>query len=116
MYKIPLTNSPNQSFKCTIPVNGTNIPFKFSLWYNYKAGYWNISATNTTTGELYFNNIPLLTSKGKFADILNQFGYMHIGVCIMVSMEEDNGSAANEENIGKSYLMVWGDNDVVINE
>lgn len=115
MYKIPLTNSPNQTFKCTIPVNGNNIPFKFDLWYNYSAKYWLISATNTLTSELYFSNLPLLTSKGKFADILNQLEYKGIGVCIMVPMEDGLPSAADDKTIGKQFLMVWGDNNVSSN-
>lgn len=115
MYKVPLTNSPNQSFKCTLPVNGGNIQFKFELWYNEQAKYWLISATNVQTGELYFSNLPLLTSKGKFADILNQLGYKGIGCCIMVPVDDQNGSQANDKDIGKSYIMVWGDNDVILN-
>lgn len=115
MYKVPLTNSPNQTFKCTIPVNGNNIPFKFDLWYNYSAEYWLISATNTLTGELYFSNLPLLSSYGKYCDILHQLNYKNIGCCIMVMMEDDIGDRANDQNIGKSFLMVWGDNDVSLN-
>lgn len=112
MYKIPLTNSPNQTFKCSIPVNGNNITFKFDLWYNYSAKYWLISATNVLTGEVYFSNLPLLTSKGQFADILHQLEYKGIGVCIMVPTEDGLPSAADDKTIGKQFLMVWGDNNV----
>lgn len=115
MYKVPLTNSPNQTFKCTIPVNGNNIPFSFTLWYNYSAKYWLLSATNTLTGELYFSNLPMLTSYGKYCNMLNQLSYKGIGCCIMVPTEEGVGGRANDKNIGKSFIMVWGDNDVNLN-
>ena len=114
MYKVPLTNAPNQEFKCTIPVNGNNIRFKFSLWYNYAAKYWILSATNLLTGEKYFENFPLLTSYGTYSDILHQIKYKGIGCCIMVPTDDDFIGQADENNIGKSYIMIWGDNDVTL--
>ena len=33
----------------------------------------------------------------------------------MVMMEDDIGDKANDKNIGKSFIMVWGDNDVSLN-
>ena len=114
MYKVPLTNSPNQSFKCIIPVNGNNIKFKFNLWYNYSAKYWLITAVNLLTGEEYFSNLPLLTSYGKYSDILYQLDYKGIGCCIMVPMEDEFTGQANDQNIGKTYIMIWGDNGVVL--
>ena len=114
MYKVPLTNSPNQSFKCIIPVNGNNIKFKFNLWYNYSAKYWLITAVNLLTGEEYFSNLPLLTSYGKYSDILHQLDYKGIGCCIIVPMEDEFTGQANDQNIGKTYIMIWGDNGVVL--
>lgn len=112
MYKIPLTNSPNQTFKVTIPVNGENMQFKFKLWYNYQAGYWLFTAINLKTNSEIFSNLPLLTSKGKFANIISQLDYMGIGICVMVPVADPRGSMANDLDIGKGYVMVWGDNDV----
>ena len=112
MYKVPLTNAPNQTFKCTIPVNGNNIKFRFTLWYNYAAEYWLITAYNLSTGEEYFSNLPLLSSYGSYADILHQLDYKGIGCCIMVPLEDEFTGQVDENNIGKSYVMVWGDNDV----
>lgn len=112
MYKVPLTNSPNQTFTSTIPVDGINITFRFKLWYNYQAKYWLLSLSNWRTGEEYFVNLPLLWSRNKFGDILWQLKYKNIGMCFILPVSEDELSAPGEENIGKDYWMIWEDSYV----
>ena len=111
MVKIPLTNSPNQKFTCTVPVNGENKNFKFELWYNYQAEYWLFSLYDISTESYIFSNLPLLSSNYKFYDILYQLNYMKIGVCIMLPLIVDKKSAADDKNLGTSYVMIWGDNN-----
>lgn len=111
MVKIPLTNSPNQKFICTVPVNGENKNFRFELWYNYQAEYWLFSLYDISTESYIFSNLPLLSSNYKFYDILYQLDYMKIGVCIMLPLIIDKKSAADDKNLGTSYVMIWGDNN-----
>ena len=111
MVKIPLTNSPNQKFTCTVPVHGENKNFKFELWYNYQAEYWLFSLYDISTESYIFSNLPLLSSNYKFYDILYQLDYMKIGVCIMLPLIVDKKSAADDKNLGTSYVMIWGDNN-----
>ena len=111
MVKIPLTNSPNQKFTCTVPVNGENKNFKFELWYNYQAEYWLFSLYDISTESYIFSNLPLLSSNYKFYDILYQLDYMKIGVCIILPLIVDKKSAADDKNLGTSYVMIWGDNN-----
>ena len=111
MVKIPLTNSPNQKFTCTVPVNGENKSFMFELWYNYQAEYWLFSLYDISTESYIFSNLPLLSSNYKFYDILYQLDYMKIGVCIMLPLIVDKKSAADDKNLGTSYVMIWGDNN-----
>ena len=111
MVKIPLTNSPNQKFTCTVPVNGENKNFRFELWYNYQAEYWLYSLYDISTESYIFSNLPLLSSNYKFYDILYQLDYMKIGVCIMLPLIVDKKSAADDKNLGTSYVMIWGDNN-----
>ena len=111
MVKIPLTNSPNQKFTCTVPGNGENKNFKFELWYNYQAEYWLFSLYDISTESYIFSNLPLLSSNYKFYDILYQLDYMKIGVCIMLPLIVDKKSAADDKNLGTSYVMIWGDNN-----
>ena len=114
MYIIPLTNSPNQSFVCTIPINGENKELRFSLWYNYQAEYWLLSLSDVKSGEELIANFPLLTSKNRFFNILAQVTYMNIGMCFMLPSVDKSGeylSQASDENIATDYYMIWGDND-----
>ena len=111
MVKIPLTNSPNQKFTSTIPVNGENKSFRFELWYNYQAQYWLFSLYDIATESYIFTNFPLLSSNNKFYDILCQLDYMKIGICVMLPLIDDKKSAADENNLGTSYVMIWGDNN-----
>ena len=111
MVKIPLTSSPNQKFTCTVPVNGENKNFRFELWYNYQAEYWLFSLYDISTESYIFSNLPLLSSNYKFYDILYQLDYMKIGVCIMLPLIVDKKSAADDKNLGTSYVMIWGDNN-----
>ena len=111
MVKIPLTNSPNQKFTCTVPVNGENKNFRFELWYNYQAEYWLFSLYDISTESYIFSIFFLLSSNYKFYDILYQLDYMKIGVCIMLPLIVDKKSAADDKNLGTSYVMIWGDNN-----
>ena len=110
MVKIPLTNSPNQTFYCVVPVNNKNINLRFNLWYNIQAGYWLLTLSDYKTGKEYFSNLPLLFSYGKHFNILSQLGYKNIGMCFMLPKEEDVKSAPDDKNLGKAYVMIWGDN------
>lgn len=110
MYKIPLTNSPNQRFQCNIPVNGENILFQFDLWFNYQAKYWLMTLTDVRNKKEIFSNLPLLCSNGEYYNMLSQLSYKGIGVCIILPIIEEEKSMPDEKDIGRSYVMIWGDN------
>lgn len=109
LFKIPMTNYPNQSFKCTLPVDQKNITFIFNLWYNQYGNYWNLTATNYNTGEVYFSNLPLLYSEGKYVDILGQLRYKGIGSCAVIPTAKTKKSAPDADNLGKAFFVIWGD-------
>lgn len=112
MYKIELTNSPNQTFQSIIPVNGGNIDFTFYLSYNDQAGYWSLTLTNTLTQELYFSNLPLLSSFSEYTNMIFQLDYKMIGSIYIAYIQNiQNASMPDDKNIGKDYIMVWGDNE-----
>ena len=82
MIRVPLTNSPNQRFQCTLPVNDENIQFVFELWYNEQAEYWMLSLSNKTTNEQIFVNLPLLATKNAvFGNLMCQLEYKNVGIC-----------------------------------
>ena len=112
MYRIPLTNSPNQAFTCIVPVNDKNVNLRFRLWYNYTAKYWLFSLDDVKTEKEIITNLPLLVSAGRFSNILAQLDYMRIGSMIVVPLEPDLLESPDDENLGSYYALVWGDNDV----
>ena len=112
MYRIPLTNSPNQTFTCIVPVNDKNVNLRFRLWYNYTAKYWLFSLDDVKTEKEIITNLPLLVSAGKFSNILAQLDYLKIDVMIVVPLAPDLLEYPSDENLGSYYALVWGDNDV----
>lgn len=112
MYKVPLTTNPNQTFTCSIPINGINKNLKFNLWYNNAAEYWMMSIVDVSTDTEVVANVPLITSKYLYANVLYQLDYKKIGMCFMVPTIKDVKSQADDKNLGTGYVMLWGDNDV----
>lgn len=113
MYKIPLTNSPNQTFSTTIPINGENKSFVFNLKYNYIAKYWLLTISDAATEQILIANIPLLSSTFDFASILKQFEYKLIGNAYVIPVYDFSLSAPDNTNIGTDFALMWGDNTYV---
>lgn len=111
MYKIPLSNYPNQNFECTVPVNGENKRFKFELWYNYQAEYWLLSLFDIDANLYLLSNLPLLVSYGDYSNMFFQLEYLKIGICFTIPLDVNDTNNPNYENLGTNYVMIWGDND-----
>lgn len=111
MYKIPLTNSPNQSFNITVPVNDENKDLTLELNYNEVADYWSITIRDTETDLVLVSQLPMLESYGDFSNILIQLGYLEIGSVFIVAIEETDTCRPNEEDLGTKYIVIWGDNE-----
>lgn len=111
MYKIPLTNYPNQTFSTAIPINGVNRYFVFNLWYNYQACYWLMTITDQQTEQVLASNIPLLSSTYNFSNLLRQMGYKNIGECYIAPLGNKRLSMPDNTNIGTDFVFCWGDNN-----
>lgn len=110
MYRIPLTNSPNQTFNVIVPINGENKEFVVTLNYSEIADYWTMTLSDPITQLDIVSGIPMLESYNDFANLLIQLGYKNIGSIYIVGMEETAASRPNDIDIGQKYLLVWGDN------
>lgn len=110
MYVIPLTTAPNQTFNCTVPIDGTNRPLTFRLRYNDIAGYWNLTVIDARTKETLIDALPLMVGEYPAANLLEQFDYMGLGSAVIVK-EGDLKKAENpnDGNLGSEYYLVWGD-------
>ena len=111
MFVIPLTSDPNQNFRCTLPVNGQNMPFDFTLRYNSEAEYWIMSAADATSGDMFVSDIPLISGIYPAANLLEQFEHLRIGAAVVVKTNPDNTDhAPNANNLGIDFQLVWSDN------
>jgi hypothetical protein len=110
MYVIPLTTEPNQTFDCTIPIDGENRQFSFRLRYNSIAEYWNLTVADARTKQTLIDAIPLMAGEYPAANLLGQFSYMKIGSAVIVREgEQPFGENPNDRNLGSEYYLVWGD-------
>lgn len=109
MYKIPITNAPNQTLGVTVPVDGENKSFVLNLNYNSMAKYWECTIRDFDTEDVIISRLPLLSSQFNFANLLGQFSHLEIGSIIIAIIEGNGTSMPNDTDLGTGYIMVWGD-------
>lgn len=110
MFFIPLSVDPNQTFNCTVPIDGKNRPLSFQLRYNSIAEYWNLTVIDARTKETLIDALPIMVGEYPAANLLEQFGYLELGSAVIVK-EGDLQGAENPDdtNLGTEYYLVWGD-------
>lgn len=110
MYIIPLSTAPNQTFNCTVPIDGKNRPLSFKLRYNSIAKYWNLTVIDARTGATLIDALPIMVGEYPAANLLEQYDYLNLGSAVVVK-EGDLERAENPDdtNLGTEYYLVWGD-------
>lgn len=110
MYIIPLSTAPNQTFNCTVPIDGKNRPLSFKLRYNNIAKYWNLTVIDARTKATLIDALPIMVGEYPAANLLEQYDYLNLGSAVVVK-EGDLDRAANPDdtNLGSEYYLVWGD-------
>jgi hypothetical protein len=111
--QIPLTPDPNQTFSCTLLVDGKNIPINFQLRWNAQANYWVMTLINSANGTYYVDSIPLIAGVQPAINILQPYSYLKIGSCYIVNISGINSDYPTSENLGIDYIMLWGDTEIV---
>ena len=110
MYIIPLSTEPNQTFNCTIPINGENRALSFRLRYNNIAKYWNLAVIDAITKAVLIDALPLMVGEYPAANLLEQFGYLGLGSAVIVREGElKDAPNPDDTNLGTEYYLVWGD-------
>jgi uncharacterized protein DUF6983 len=104
---IPTTSKPNQSFKTTVTVDGSNITLQFNIGYNEVAGYWVAKITDPLTGVCLVDSLPLVSGPLNDANLLSQHTYLRIGSMYLVDM---SGVPLTDANLGTDFILAWGDN------
>lgn len=105
MYIVPLTPSPNQSFTCTIPIDGKSISFKFILRYNTQAQYWIMELYDIKNNTIIVS-IPLICG----LNLLEQYSYLRIGSAYIYKTDTTLISdKPDDTNLGTTFILVWSD-------
>jgi uncharacterized protein YjdB len=108
--QIPLTPDPNQTFSCTLKVDGKNIPINFRLHWNIQAQYWAMTLINSD-GTYYVDSIPLIAGVQPAINLLQPYSYLKIGSCYIINISGINSDYPTSENLGIDYIMLWGDTE-----
>ena len=106
---IPVTSDPNQRFECTIPIDGNNVSLLFLLVYNDQGNYWCMTVSDANTSEVLLDTIPLLTSNGYGANILEQYSYKKIGSAYIIKTSNIRDDSPTMNNLGTDFVLMWGD-------
>lgn len=105
---IPINSSPNQKFKCKVPVGEENINLIFEISFNEVSTYWTMDISLEQTKILAC--APLIPEDFPSNNILKQYEYLGIGSAHIVprsSINDDEWPFAN--NLGSKWALVWSD-------
>jgi hypothetical protein len=106
---IPLDNSPNQTFKITVLVDGKNLTLSINLNYNEDAGYWVMTITDIY-GNILLASIPVLMGETVGTDnILYQYGYLQIGSAYILNVSNSPKDYPDDTDLGTDFVLLWGD-------
>lgn len=109
---IPLLPSPNQTFNCTLKVNGgKSLNFKFFLRFNEIARYWTMDIADSNTGDSVLNSIPLVPGDYPAGNILSQYDYLMIGSAYLIRINDFASQYPDAANLGTDWALVWSDNE-----
>ena len=105
-YEIPLDNTPfsQQTFKLTLEGN-RNINILLKLRYYDLLNLWVADICDNATGEELIVGMPLVAG----VDLLRQYSYLNIGSAYMVAVEPTQLQQPNNETLGSTWILLWGD-------
>jgi hypothetical protein len=106
---VPLNSAPNQLFNITIPLANKNLRLSLNVRYNSEAEYWTLTITNSETGIILIDSLPLVTGEYPSADLLQQFGYLNLGSMGVVKTKDILTDRPDDSNLGTDFLLLWGD-------
>jgi hypothetical protein len=110
MFVIHLTTDPNQTFTCTIPIDGENRRLNFNLRYNNVAAYWCMTISDPLLRRTLIDSLPIIVGQYPAADLLEQYRYLGLGSATVVAVGPTEPDAnPDDKTLGKNYMLVWGD-------
>lgn len=109
MFHIPLTNQPNQSFTCNIPLLERNITLDFFMYWCSVSGYWVMNIFDPTTKSELIYGMPMLTSAVPAEDLLGQYKHFNIGSAYIIPVNPYNTSNPGLEDWDVNFVLIWDD-------
>lgn len=105
---IPLTSSPNQTFKVQLVVNGSPLTLNLTVSFSNMAGYWDLSISDVN-GNSLVASVPLITGWYPAANLLAQYQYLKIGSAYLLNTGNALTDYPAANNLG-AFSLLWGDN------
>ena len=102
-------NSPNQSFRSVLSIDGENKSLRFKIRFNEIAEYWVMTIIDPSAEDtILIDSLPLIPGDYPADNILDQFAYLGIGSLYVVNI--GNVSAApSVGDLGTNFILIWGD-------
>lgn len=70
-----------------------------------------MSVTDSITDKSLITGLPLIDSMYPSSNLLKQYTHLNIGSAYLIKINPDNMDyKPNENNLGKDFILVWGDN------
>ena len=98
-----------------LPVSPDGFAFQATVELRYLAGVgkWFLSISNTLTGEVYVNQIPLICSYEELNDLLFPFRWILRGVGIgslfcVKAVDTPSSADPSRSNLDE-FMILWGD-------
>ena len=112
LQNIPISYiTSSTEFQSTVQVGDENITLKFNVRWNEFAGYWNLTITSMSTGEILLDSIPMVTGEGILTiDLLRKHEHLEIGRAYLVEAVDHPESEYPGETNMNEFALVWGNN------
>ncbi len=106
---LPINDSPNQTIRATLSVNGQALILNLNLSYNGQAGFWAMDIADQS-GNPVVSSIPLVTGVWPAANILAPFDYLQIGSVFVINQNGASTDWPDDTNLGSGFALLWDDN------
>ena len=107
---IPVTSDPNQTFECTLPIDGNNRRFKFFFEWNPIGSYWQFDLYDIAdNNKQLLNKQPIYIINYPSNNIISNFIYKGIGSLYVVNLTGKSELRPTLENLSSDYALIWGD-------
>ena len=105
--KIPITTSPNATYRFRISLKGNEVNQDIIIKLRYLDLYevWTMDVYKDSLGDLVLCGAPLVCG----TNILGQYEHLDIGEAYIVQAKADDLMHPDNRTLGNDFVLVWGD-------